>query len=217
MSADTSEASSRRRLVLFDHDGVLADSFAVFSQAFLAACREEGLAAVATPDDLRALFDDNVYASLRDLGVEESVVRAVLARTSAVNVREAAAIPPFAGVREALARIAESHHVVIVTSNSEEVVGTWLLAHGARGVSEIAGAETGLGKAGKIAALRERFAGRDRVWFVGDTAGDMREALSAGARPLGVAWGWHAPERLRAAGAERIAAAPANLPGIVLE
>ena len=56
--------AERPQLVLFDHDGVLADSFAVFSEAFLAACREEGLTAVQTSDDVRALFDDNVYMSL---------------------------------------------------------------------------------------------------------------------------------------------------------
>ncbi len=61
-------------LVLFDHDGVLADSFAVFSEAFLAACREEGLTAVRTPDDVRALFGDNVYVSLERAGASRRQV-----------------------------------------------------------------------------------------------------------------------------------------------
>ena len=43
----------------------------------------------------------------------------------------------------------------------------------------------------------------------------MREARPAGATPLGVAWGWHDPELLTAAGAERIAATPADLLAIV--
>jgi len=60
-----------------------------------------------------------------------------------------------------------------------------------------------------------RFPGQASYWFVGDTAGDMREARLAGATPLGVAWGWHGREQLEAAGAERIADTPADLLAIV--
>lgn len=38
--------------------------------------------------------------------------------------------------------------------------------------------------------------------MVGDTSFDMAMAKAAGARAIGVSWGYHAPERLRAAGAE---------------
>ena len=40
--------------------------------------------------------------------------------------------------------------------------------------------------------------------MVGDTTFDMELAVNAGARALGVAWGYHAPPDLLAAGAERI-------------
>ena len=76
---------------------------------------------------------------------------------------------------------------------------------------ENAGAETARSKVEKIHALRERFPDQDVYWYVGDTAGDVREAREAGATPLGVAWGWHEPEMLLEAGAERIAATPAEL------
>ena len=75
----------------------------------------------------------------------------------------------------------------------------------------MAGAETARSKVEKIHALQERFPGQDVYWYVGDTAGDIREAREAGATPVGVAWGWHEPEMLREAGAERVAATPAEL------
>lgn len=40
--------------------------------------------------------------------------------------------------------------------------------------------------------------------MVGDTTFDMLMARSAGARAIGVDWGYHPPERLLAAGAERV-------------
>lgn len=42
--------------------------------------------------------------------------------------------------------------------------------------------------------------------MVGDTTFDMAMARAAGARAIGVSWGYHAPDRLMAAGAERVLA-----------
>ncbi len=78
-------------------------------------------------------------------------------------------------------------------------------------MAEVAGAETARSKVEKIHALLARFPGQEVYWYVGDTAGDIREAREAGVTPLGVAWGWHEPEMLVEAGAERIAASPAEL------
>ena len=78
-------------------------------------------------------------------------------------------------------------------------------------MAEVAGAETARSKVEKIHALLARFPGQEVYWYVGDTAGDIREAREAGVTPLGVAWGWHEPEMLMEAGAERIAASPAEL------
>ncbi len=57
-----------RPLLLFDHDGVIADSFEVFCAGFLEGCRHAGLTQVATADDVVALFEGNVYERMRELG-----------------------------------------------------------------------------------------------------------------------------------------------------
>jgi len=126
-------------------------------------------------------------------------------------------MPPFVGVPEMLRALAATHRIVVVTSNTEAVVANWLAVHRVTAVAEIAGPESGLGKVEKIRALAGRRPGQQSLWFVGDTAGDMREARTAGALPLGVAWGWHEPERLRAAGAEKIALTPAEIVAIVAD
>ena len=47
--------------------------------------------------------------------------------------------------------------------------------------------------------------------MIGDTAYDMAMAKAAGTRALGVAWGYHPPAELLAAGAETVAANPDEL------
>ncbi|MEO5587818.1 MAG: HAD hydrolase-like protein, partial [Novosphingobium sp.] len=47
--------------------------------------------------------------------------------------------------------------------------------------------------------------------MIGDTAFDMAMAIAAGVPAIGVAWGYHEPAELIAAGAEFVAATPAEL------
>ena len=200
---------------MLDHDGVVVDSFEMFTTSFVEACRRVGLSQIATTDDVIALFEGNVYESLRAAGADDAQISAAMSRTAGALRLAMPALRPFPLMPEVLADLAEARHLVIVSSNVSDVVELFLKRHGITGVAEVAGAEAGRGKVAKVEALIARFPGQASYWFVGDTAGDMREARLAGAAPLGVAWGWHGREQLVAAGAERIAETPADLLAIV--
>jgi len=200
---------------MLDHDGVVVDSFDIFTASFVEACRRVGLSQIATSDDVLALFAGNFYESLRTAGAEDAQIREAMNRTAVALRLAMPALRPFPLMPEVLNDLAEARHVVIVSSNASDVVELFLKRHGIAGVAEVAGAEAGRGKVAKIEALMARFPGQAAYWFVGDTTGDMREARLAGATPLGVAWGWHGREELEAAGAERIADTPADLLAIV--
>ena len=200
---------------MLDHDGVVVDSFDIFTASFVEACRRVGLSQIATSDDVLALFAGNFYESLRTAGAEDAQIREAMNRTAVALRLAMPALRPFPLMPEVLNDLAEARHLVVVSSNASDVVELFLKRHGISGVAEVAGAEAGRGKVAKIEALMARFPGQAAYWFVGDTAGDMREARLAGATPLGVAWGWHGREELEAAGAERIADTPADLLAIV--
>ena len=53
-------------------------------------------------------------------------------------------------------------------------------------------------------AMAECGVAPDETLVIGDTTFDMEMAVNAGARALGVAWGYHAVPDLVAAGAERV-------------
>jgi phosphoglycolate phosphatase len=206
---------ARRPLLLFDHDGVLADSFDVFCAGFLEGCRHAGFPRIATPEDVVDLFEGNVYERMRELGAGDGQIEEAVGRAARALQMGAGAVRPFPLMADVIGELGDARHVVIVSSNTTLVVEGFLRRHHVAGVAEIAAAEAGHSKVDKIRALLTRFPGQETVWYVGDTAGDMREARLAGVTPLGVAWGWHDPERLEAAGAECIAATPADLLAIV--
>lgn len=203
------------RLVMFDHDGVIVDSLDVFAAAFIDACAAVGIEGFTQVDDLLAVMDDNFYAGMRARGAADADVEVVLRRVGQALVRARPWLRPFPLVPQVLAELAEAFTVMIVTSSPGEVVEGWLRRHAVKGVDSVLGAEAGSSKTEKMQALMARFPGQTAYWYVGDTAGDIREAREAGATPLGVAWGWHEPRRLVEAGAERIAASPADLLTII--
>jgi phosphoglycolate phosphatase len=63
------------------------------------------------------------------------------------------------------------------------------------------------------AAIAEAGAAPETSVMIGDTSYDMAMARAAGARALGVAWGYHPADELIAAGAHAVALHAAELPG----
>ena len=202
---------------MFDHDGVLVDSFAVFTAAFAAACRAHGHPEIASPAQVVALFDDNVYESMATLGMDRDVIRAIIHDTAAA-LAASSDLHPFQGVPELLAGLAPRFEIVVITSNAGDVVRDFMAREQLAGlVSDVLGVEAGTGKVGKIATVIARYPGQSRYYYVGDTRGDMLEGAEGGATPLGAGWGWHGTAALREAGAVYVAATPAELLDFVLD
>jgi phosphoglycolate phosphatase len=200
---------------MLDHDGVVVDSFDVFSGAIIDACRRVGIPGISTSEDVLELFVGNVFDRLRAQGADDSSIQEVLRRSARALRNALPWVKPFPLMPQVLNELGDTHHVVIVSSNVEAVIWAFLHRFKVTGVAEVLGAEAGEKKVEKIRSLMQRFSDQKKPWFVGDTAGDMHEALLAGARPCGVSWGWHAPELLIEAGAAHVATTPAELLEII--
>lgn len=62
-----------------------------------------------------------------------------------------------------------------------------------------------------VEAMAEAGADPETSVMIGDTSYDMAMARAAGVRGIGVAWGYHAPDELHAAGAARVALHPGDV------
>jgi len=200
---------------MLDFDGVVVDSLEAFSAALIAACARFGIPGVSTVADVVELFAGNVYETLRATGGDDArVVEAVEAAMDGLEPL-IPGLTLFPGMPDVVGRLAERRDVVVVTSNKEGLVKGLLAERGVRGVRAVSGFESGLSKREKIAAVRAQYPGQPVYPFVSDTVGDVLEAREAGVVPIGVAWGWHDGARLLAAGAARVVASPADLPGAI--
>ena len=197
-------------ILIFDFDGVLADSLDLFEACLGDACADAGVARPVDRDAFLRLFDANLYDGLRAAGVSDAARQILVAALRRRLEAHAAAYRLWPGIPDVLARLAQSHAVAIVTSGISGVVAGVLQRHGVTCVGEILGAEQGAGKVEKIRAVAGRMAGVP-AWYVGDTLGDMLEAREAGVHPVAVLWGWHPRELLLRGTPERLLAAPRDL------
>ena len=204
-----------RRLVLFDFDGVIADSLQPTCAVLRRVMIAHGYPELATPEALLRFVDANWFEGLRAAGVplrvsddlDDGVAEAVAG----------GAFAPYDDMPAVVTRLAARHDVLIVTSNRSDIVETCLARYGIEGVADVLGGDKGHSKVDKISAAQGRFgADNGRSWFVGDTVGDVVEGRKVGVGTIAVTWGWHARERLEAAAPDHLVTTPAELLELLL-
>ncbi len=201
-------------IVMFDFDGVLADSLDSFCAAMEAAFAGIGRPDLATREQVLSLLDDNWFASLARAGVTAAEARTL------EDIFAAALSPPallhcFPGVPAMLERLARRHLLIVITSSTAAIVNGFLAAHQLSGIEQVMGAEVDTSKVRKIervVAAHERAA---CYWYVGDTTGDILEGRKAGVRTIGVTWGWHGARRLRTVSPDHLVDTPLKLAEII--
>jgi phosphoglycolate phosphatase len=190
------------RLVAFDFDGTLADTFGVFHEVFDDVVDRYALRRPAA-DDVPMLRRMTNAEVLRWLEVPLVRLPAILRFARARMAERAHEIALFPGVDPLVRALARAGtRVAVVTSNGESavraVLGDALCVH-----LHAFRCGVGLfGKAPRLRALARRsgIAPHDIV-LVGDEERDVAAARDAGVRSVAVSWGYAAPEALAQADA----------------
>lgn len=211
------------KLVIFDCDGTLVDSQHMIVAAMTDAFASQGLVAPARENVVGVVGLSLDWAIAR-LVPEESdpalIDRLSEAYKEAFRARRLGpdhAEPLYGGVREALDRLAARGDVSlgIATGKSRRGLDAVLEREGiAHHFHTIQTADTHPSKPHPsmiFAAMSEAVADPVDTVMIGDTTFDIEMALGAGTSSIGVAWGYHPADALRAAGAHHVSADCAEL------
>lgn len=185
-------------LLLFDYDGVIADSFDVYFHEFTRACSAYGFERLNSRDAFLRLFDGNLIAQLIKVGFPMRKLKRLADDFRPQMEKANSRIAPFPGMVEILRTLSACYPVMIITANSSHVVQQFLNANALHEIKGVLGSDIETSKVKKIRRARRNFPGC-RAYYIGDTKGDMLEARRAGAIPVAAGWGWHDRERLASA------------------
>jgi phosphoglycolate phosphatase len=209
------------RLAIFDCDGTLLDGQAAVCSAMRGGFEAVGLA-VPPDHEIRRIVGLSLVQAIRRLAPDadaETHDRAVEAyRASFFAAREAGAVhePVYDGVRELLNDLHGAGWTLgVATGKTRRGLDGGLAMHGlAHLFATLQTSDLHPSKPHPSmieAALAETGAAPADTAMIGDTAYDIEMAVAAGVRPIGVAWGYHTPDELLAAGAEAVAENAAHL------
>ena len=209
------------RLAVFDCDGTLSDGQAAICAAMAEGFAEAGLAA-PDPHQVRRIVGLSLPGAVARLAPGETpeshdcVVEAYKQAFFRARERGAVQEPLFEGIAALLERLHGAGWTLgVATGKSDRGLQSSLRMHGIFDLfltlqtadrhpskPHPAMLETAMAEAGALPA--------DTV-MIGDTVYDIEMARAAGCRAIGVAWGYHDPAELLAAGAEAVAETPAQL------
>jgi phosphoglycolate phosphatase len=212
------------RLAVFDCDGTIVDGQGAICESMEHAFAHVGLPApdrhqirhmvgLSLPQAIRLLAPD------ADDAAQTGALEAYKTRFAAMREQGLLAETIFAGMADAMRALhADGWLLGVATGKSTRGLDA-TIAQNALG-DLFCTLQTADGHPSKPhpamleAAIFEAGAQAQRTVVIGDTQYDIAMAQGAGAKSIGVEWGYHLPADLRAAGADAIAASPADLPGL---
>lgn len=186
-------------LIIFDYDGVLADTLDDLIQFGQEACNQLGVKHVVTQNDLSHLEVMSFATFGRACEVPEPLVDEFV--KISLNLFAEKESPPaiFDGLSKVIQYFSTNHKLAIVTTNSSQNVHAFLAHHGIDNlIHAVYGVDTPGSKAQKISMARERFTNHEEaVFMIGDALSDVRAAKEAGVSSIAATWGHQSLETLQ--------------------
>lgn len=193
-----STGTEHRKLVAFDYDGVLVDSLDHNLSLAEEAARHVGHPRCPNRADVEQLDNMSFEDIARLIQVPEERVDDFAGYVYRRLYEGSDAIEVFPGIARLLATLSSRHLLLVITANAQgaasRLLGSvGLLAH----FDTVLGAETPGSKAEKLSEAAKRLGvPPGRVYMVGDSVSDIRQAKLAGVTSIAVTWGYHSETKL---------------------
>ena len=204
-------------LIIFDYDGVLADTLDDLIRFGQEACNQLGVNHLVTKDDLSNLEIMSFATYGRACEVPEHLIDEFV--KISLNLFAEKESPPaiFHGLSEVIKHLSSKHKIAIVTTNTSQNVHAFLIKHGLDSlIHAVYGVDTPGSKAQKISMARERLVeNREAVFMIGDALSDIRAAKEAGVTSIAVTWGHQSLETLLRGEPDHVVHTPNTLIGVI--
>ena len=179
-------------LLLFDYDGVIADTFQLLLDVFNATQRFLGKGRTLTEAELSSLPVNSFSCAAKVMDIPVHLIPRFEAEVAERLVERAPEVRLFAEIPSMLRALSHKHDLCIITHSQAQYVAKTLRAYSVLdAIARIYGRETGLSKSERIIVACSTFGTHaDTTFFMGDGINDLRAAKQAGVKTVAVSWGF---------------------------
>jgi phosphoglycolate phosphatase len=206
-------------LIIFDFDGVLADTLHDLIQFGQEVCDELGIEHAVKKDDLSNLEIMSFTSFGQACEVPEELVDEFVQRCLKRFAEKKSPPAIFKGLSTVVRNLAMNHTLAVITTNSSQNVNTFLIEHGLdECIHAVYGIDVPGSKAQKISTARNRFSAdpeRESVFMVGDSLSDIHAAKEASVTSIAVTWGHQSLEHLLRGNPDHVVRFPHELIEII--
>jgi phosphoglycolate phosphatase len=206
------------RMVIFDFDGTIADSFSIGFRLVNQLAKEFGFPPITmeTIDRWQHLSSKEV---IREIGIPFYRLPKIIRRFKTEMNQEIPCLKPFEGMESTLRELrAQGCRLGIVSSNSEENVRCFLTAQGMSHLFEfVISCPRLMGKDKVLKRILKKYnIHPETVLYVGDETRDIDAAKRSNIRSAAVSWGFNSLQALAQHHPDFILTEPADLNKVVL-
>ena len=200
-------------IIIFDFDGVLADTRPFMLQTAGEICAQLGHPCTPTPADQEALPAMSFDNLGRQLGIPEEQIPEFTRRNLEAFNSHPEPMPAFPGIDQIVLQLARQFRLGLVTGNGGGVVRKYLAHCGLDGCFEVVlSLEDPGSRVEKIQRILSTLGnGAGQAYMIGDAVSDIHAARQAGILSVAVSWGHQSLTQLRQAGPDFIVKEPADL------
>jgi phosphoglycolate phosphatase len=177
------------RIVIFDFDGTLADTFPA-ALKILQEFVDEGYLRPFSPEDIERWRHSNPKEVIKEIKLPWYFIPIMIIRGRNKIKQHIDWIELFAGIKESVTQITDTYRCVIISTNSAGFINEVLKNHDVQGFEEIIGGGF-LSKQNKInKILRKYKIPQTHAVLITDETRDIESAQKSGIKSIAVTWGF---------------------------
>lgn len=199
---------NKKNIIIFDFDGVLADSFKTFYPLLRDSMNRAGLS--LSQNQYRDFFIGNVHQSIKDFTKTQKRYLTVMNFRSSNydeyynNKLHKAKLFPKA--LKFLKNLSKDYILTIASSGQEDNIKNLLERNNLKNLFNLILANSATSKAGMIKKIINKFKTTpQKTIMITDTVGDLRVAKKIGLKTIAVTWGFHSAKKLELANPNHLA------------
>lgn len=184
-----------KKIIIFDFDGVIADSLEIGLQCTINTFKKLGLNQIKTKKDYLECFEGNFFEKLIEKGVPKEKIPEIIQEFNREYLPKTKNILFFIEAIRILETLSQKHNLFIVSATGTKTIKK-MLKEKTKLFKDIIGGDKETSKVKRIESIKKRFPNSE-YFYIGDTQGDIIEGKIAKVKTIAVGWGWHTIEQLK--------------------